>query len=128
MTSEQLEHYYDVRRARKEQGLPVYTEQAKWASRADENNMIGISNRFGREEVEGSEHPLLGMELYDTEDEKTYIVTSVSNCWHDGFYTQMAIREEGTNSHAVVFWQNINSENECVIEGVNESRERYEVI
>lgn len=125
MTSEQIRHYNKVKRKRKEQGLPVYTDQAKWDRRADENNKVGITNRFGIEEVEGSDHPLLGMRLRDTETGNTYVVDSVSNCWLDGFYIQMAIREEGTKSHGVIFWENINSENESVVEGVTEARNRY---
>ena len=124
MTTEQLSHYYDVKRARKEQELPVLTEQVKWDRRADENDM----SQFGDEEVEGSEHPLLGMRLRDTESGNTYVVDSVSNCWLDGFYIQMAIREEGTKSHALIFWESINSENETVIEGVRKANEKYEVI
>ena len=107
MTTEQLEHYHKVKRARKEQGLPVFTEQLKFDRR------------------KGDTHPLLGTELVDTESGDEYIVDSVSNCWHDGYYTQMAIREKGTKSHALIFWQNISSENESIIKGVQESRNKY---
>ena len=126
MTIEQISHYYEVRKARKEQGLPVYTDQVKWDRRADENGEVG--NRFGREEVEGNEHPLLGMRLRDTEEDKTYVVDSVSNCWHDGYYIQMAIREEGTKSHGLIFWENISSESETIIEGVRKANQKYEKI
>jgi hypothetical protein len=128
MTTEQLEHYRKVKKARRERELPVYTDQAKWDRRADENNMIGVTNRFGREQVEGSEHPLLGMRLQDTETGNTYVVDSVSNCWLDGFYIQMAIREENTKSHGLIFWENINSESETVVSSVQETHERYEVL
>jgi len=110
MTTEQLEHYRKVKKTRQEQGLPVLTEQKKWDRR------------------KGDEHPLLGMRLRDTESESTYVVDTVSNVWLDGFYIQMAIREEGTNSHALVFWENVSSENEVVLEGIEEAQERYEKI
>lgn len=126
MTSEQIGHYHNVKQKRKEQELPVFTDQARWDRRADDD---GTFHRFGRtEQIEGNEHPLLGMRLLDTETGSTYIVDSVSNCWHDGFYIQMAIREEGTNSHALIFWENINSENAAIIDGVEEAQERYQVI
>jgi hypothetical protein len=128
MTSEQIRHYHEVRKARKEQGLPVLTDQAKWDRRADENNKVGTTNRFGVEEVEGSEHPLLGMRLHDTEEDRTVVVDSVSNCWLDGFYIQMAIREEETNSHGLIFWENINSENEDILKGIEAARDRYKKI
>lgn len=110
MTVEQLEHYRKVKNARKEQGLPVLTEQKKW----DRRN--------------GDEHPLLGMRLRDTETGSTYVVDTVSNVWLDGFYIQMAIREEGTKSHALIFWENVNSENEVIVEGIERAQNRYERI
>lgn len=123
MTTEQLEHYRKVKRARQEQGLPVLTEQAKWDRRARPDSDVKTA-----EDVEGYSHPLLGMRLRDTESGKTYVVDTVSNCWYDGFYTQMAIREEGTGSHALIFWQNINSEAESIVDGVERAQERYEII
>lgn len=128
MTTEQKSHYHKVKRVRKEQGLPVYTEQAKWHRLADENDVVGVTGRFGREKVEGSEHPLLGTKLRDTETGDTYVVDSVSNCWLDGFYIQMAIREEGTSDHGLIFWENVSSEDKSIIEGVKEANEKYEVV
>ena len=126
MTTEQLEHYRKVKRKRKEEDLPVLTEQAKWDRHADDDGTLHVYGET--EQIEGNEHPLLGMRLQDTESGSTYVVDSVLNCWHDGFYIQMAIREEGTKSHALIFWENINSENESIIEGVKEAQEKYQVI
>ena len=126
MATEQLEHYRKVKRKRKEEGLPVLTEQAKWDRHADDDGTLHVYGET--EQIEGNEHPFLGMRLQDTKSGSTYVVDSVLNCWHDGFYIQMAIREEGTKSHALIFWENINSENESIIEGVKEVQERYQVI
>lgn len=128
MISEQLKHYREVRKARRKQRLPVLTDQVKWDHRADENNEIGLTNRFGREEVEGTDHPLLEMELYDTEEDRVVVVDSVSNCWHDGFYIQMAVRDKNTDSHALIFWENVNCENPSILDGIEEAQERYEII
>jgi hypothetical protein len=52
----------------------------------------------------------------------------VSTCWHDGFYVQAAIRREGTKSHALIFWENLSSESDAVIEGVEKANEKYDLI
>jgi len=97
MTTEQLEHYRKVKRARRKQGLSVLTEKVTWDRRARPENGIMITD------VQGYSHPLLGMRLRDTESGDMYVVDSVSNCWLDGFYIQLAIRNEETDSHALIF-------------------------
>lgn len=108
MTTKQLEHYRKVKKARRKQGLPVFTEQMKFEG--------------------GDTHPFLGRRLRDTKTGDTYVVDSVSTCWHDGFYVQAAIRREGTKSHALIFWKNLSSEAESIVEGVEEAQNRYDII
>lgn len=106
MTTGQLEHYRKVKRARKEEGLPVFTEQMK----------------FDGDDA----HPLLGEKFREIKSGETYVVDSVSTCWFDGFYVQMAIRKEGTKSHALIFWENLSSEAKSIIDGVEAARNNYE--
>lgn len=105
MTQKQLDHYFDVRRERKRQGLPVFTEKKEYNC-----------------------HPMLQKRLRNKETGETYVVDGVSSVWLDGFYEQMTIRKEGTKSHALIFWANQSSENEAVIEEVEEAKRRYEQI
>ena len=108
MTTEQLEHYRKVKKARRSRGLPVFTEQMKFDG--------------------GDAHPLLDKRLRDTKTGDTCVVDSVSTCWHDGFYVQAVIRREGTKSHALIFWENLSSESDAVIEGVEKANEKYDLI
>ena len=105
MTTEQLDHYFDVRRERRRQGLPVFTEKEVY-----------------------DRHPMLGKRLRNTQTGKIYVVERVTSVWLDGFYEQMTIREEGTKSHGLIFWTNQSSKHEGVIEGVKEANEKYDLI
>lgn len=109
MTTSQIEHYYDVRKAREERGLPVLTEAKVWDRR------------------KGDEHPFLGMRLLDTETDTTYVVDEVTNEWYDGFYVKLVVREEGTNSHGIVLWQNVSCRNSIITELIEEDKQRYKL-
>lgn len=110
MTPSQIKHYYDVRKAREEQGLQVLTKPKNWRKK------------------DGDDHPLIGMKLLDQETDEEYIVETVSNQWYDGFYTELIARKLGTQSHAGIMWEAISCRSPVMLRAIAEHRDRYEVL
>lgn len=73
-------------------------------------------------------HPMLGKKFKRLKDNKTYIMDSVCIHWYDiGYYYHATLRDEN-NSHATVFIQNINCNNEWVLEGIAEFNKNYKLV
>jgi len=110
MTSDQIDHYFEVREARKERGLPVHIKSKIWDRRR------------------GDEHPLLGMRLLNTQNDEEYVVDEVTNEWYDGFFIGLVVRKMGTNSHGILVWENVSSRSSLIMESIETDRGKYEIL
>ena len=73
-------------------------------------------------------HPLHDKIFLEKKTGKRYVVDGVHKQHYFGYYYSLLIREEGTKSHGVIYWENINCREPNVLEGIEESHERFEVI
>jgi len=73
-------------------------------------------------------HPMLGKNFKRLKDNKIYIMDSVCIHWYNvGYYYHATLRDE-KNSHATVFIENINCNNELVLEGIAEFNKDYKLL
>lgn len=73
-------------------------------------------------------HPMLGKKFKRVKDNKIYIMDSVCIHWYNvGYYYHATLRDE-KNSHATVFIENINCNNELVLEGIAEFNKDYKLV
>lgn len=73
-------------------------------------------------------HPMLGKKFKRVKDNKIYIMDSVCIHWYNvGYYYHATLRDEN-GSHATVFIENINCNNELVLEGIAEFNKDYKLV
>lgn len=70
-------------------------------------------------------HELHDVMLIEKDTGKSYHIDCVMKQHYFGYYIALLIREEGTKSHGIVYWENINSKDANVIEGVEETSYRF---
>lgn len=73
------------------------------------------------------DHHLLNkvMVNIDSENDREVVIESVHKHWYFGFYWAIVYRTLGTNSHGLVFYENINSVSDIIIEGVAETKRDF---
>lgn len=94
--------HYEVYKARKEKGLPI--TQQKYIT----------------------DSPLLHIKLMEKETGKIYNIEKVIDEWYAGWFRKLLI--ENNRSHAVVYWENISCFDPIILEGIEETKERFELI
>lgn len=99
MTQEQLELYTQIRKARRERGIPV----------ANLN-------------VQLEDHPYAGKKVIKTDTGEVGVVESVQKQWYDGWYIAVLINFDG--SHALRTWENIDCRSANVLDIIAENREK----
>jgi len=73
------------------------------------------------------DHELIGTWMVNRETGKRYIVEKARQHWYWGYYIILSIRREGTDSHAVVMWENLTCDKDSLIaQQVRKARNRYE--
>lgn len=98
-----FDHYRKVREERENLGLPV----AKLS-------------------VDYEDHDLVGKQVKNHEDGLIYNIDKVSKHWYAGWY--VVVLAEESNSHVMLFWENINCHNETILNGIKKTQERYELV
>lgn len=98
-----LDLYRRVRRARKERGLPTVNENVRL-----------------------KDHELVGKKIYHKEKDETGTIEQVNKQWHLGWYYCLLVNFNG--SHAFFFWENIDSESETTLDGIERSRRNYKIL
>lgn len=116
------DHYAKVVNARKEKGLSL--------SR-DHLNRYEHQNRDGRYRIDGTKikskyHPLHDKLLVDNKGNE-YHIDVVSEHFYYGKYLSISYRKVGTKSHGILFWENISSQDETIIESVKETKEKLKL-
>lgn len=115
-----LSHYNLVEEARLKRGLPTrkdFTED--WDTREGYN--------IAGKRLHTRHHPYQDLHLIERETGKRYIVDSVHKHHYFGFYMVLLVREEGSQSHGVVCWENISCHDPITLEGIKEAHERFEI-
>ena len=78
---------------------------------------------------EANEHPLLGRKHIDNVTlNEVGIIESVHKHWYYGFYYAMIYRKNGTRSHGVLQFENINSVSDVIINSVNDFKLHYNIV
>lgn len=72
-------------------------------------------------------HPYQDLKLVEAKTGKIYVVDSVHKHHYFGFYIVLLIRAEGSQSHGVAYWENISCKDSSVIEGIEETKERFNI-
>lgn len=110
------EHYAKVRRAREAANLPTYKEFMESEGRLKHGK---IPN-----------HPLLGKRFKLTHEDGShtiYVMENVCQHYYDGgFYLAAAPRQEGTQSHGNIYFENVNSTNPFILEIIEEFKANVE--
>lgn len=63
---------------------------------------------------------LKGRTVLACDTRKQYIVDRVFKQWHKGYYIVLALVDDN-RSHRMLYWKNINSQDEIIIKSINES-------
>lgn len=72
------------------------------------------------------DHPLVGKKFYDSELDKTYNIEKVCKHWWGGYYIALLIENNG--SHALRWWENISTDEESVLESINDNRKKCKIL
>jgi len=73
-------------------------------------------------------HPMLGKKFKRVKDNKIFTMDSVCiHWWECGYYYYATLRDEN-NSHATAMIQNINSQNELILDAIQEFNQNYTLI
>jgi hypothetical protein len=73
-------------------------------------------------------HPMLGKKFKRVKDNKIFTMDSVCiHWWECGYYYHATLRDEN-NSHATAMIQNINSQNELILDAIQEFNQNYTLI
>lgn len=70
-------------------------------------------------------HELHKVMLIENETGKEYHVDCVMEQHYFGYYTALLIREKGTLSHGIVYWENINCKDPDIIQRIEETKKRF---
>lgn len=97
-----IQHDYNVWKVRKDRGLPCNRQEC-------------LSN-----------HPLKGQKLLNYSNGKTYDIVDVYREWHCGWFVKLLI--EHNESHAVIYWENINCFDDYIIETIKNHRKECEIL
>ena len=73
-------------------------------------------------------HELVNKPIVDNETRHEYIIESVHKQYYAGYYISLKLKNNNTNSHVVIFWHNINSVADMVIQQTNENYKRWRVL
>lgn len=98
-----FDHYRKVREEREKLGLPV-----------------------AELSVDYEDHDLIGKQLKNQEDGLIYNIDQVSKHWYAGWY--VVVLAEESNSHAMLFWENINCHDETILTTIEETKQKYELV
>jgi hypothetical protein len=71
-------------------------------------------------------HPLVGKQFHDSETNKTYNIEKVLKHWYGGYYLALLI--EKNQSHALRYWENISTDNEIVLEAIENNKKTCRII
>lgn len=117
------DHYFKVVKSRRLRGLPLLKDYTK---------SYEHKNRDGRYRVDGTKikssyHPLHDKLLVDSDNNK-YHIDVVSEHFYYGKYISLYIREVGTKSHKVIFWENISCHDEITLNFIKENKKRFKLI
>lgn len=100
-----LDHYFKVREARTQCGLGELDDKL--------NN------------VEIKEHPFLGKYIYCHSSKKWYLIEKINKQWWAGYYYGMLLN--CNDSHAFVYFENINSIHPIIIKFCEEFKENFDL-
>lgn len=73
-------------------------------------------------------HPLHDLKLVERESGKRYVVDSVHKQHFMGYYIMLLVREEGTKSHGVAYWENITCKDHNILEGIEDAHRRFLIV
>ena len=73
-------------------------------------------------------HPWHDKVLVEKETGTKYIIELVCKHHDYGYYWVIIARKEGTRSHATIWWENESCRYPIVLEGIEESRKRFDMI
>ena len=99
-----LEHHFQVLRARKKLGL--------WEA----------DRKLRNQEIK--DHSLVGKYLFNKSKDEWYLVEKVNKQWYGGYYYGMLVQNNG--SHAFVWFKNVNCLNKTVLESIKDAQETYD--
>jgi hypothetical protein len=72
-------------------------------------------------------HPLLGKKFKGTHSDEIYTMDSVCIHWHEGYYYHATLVDENS-SHTTAIIENINSNVDWVLSGVESFNTKYELL
>jgi hypothetical protein len=107
------DHYMKIYRLRREK--KEYQEE--W----DKRDGYSICGR----KLNKRHHPLHDIELKNKKTGKIYEIDAVYKQHHRGYYISLAIREKGTKSHGIRFWENINCHDTLILNSIKENKNDY---
>jgi hypothetical protein len=70
-------------------------------------------------------HQYQDLKLVERKSGKKYVVDSVHKQHFMGYYIMLLVREEGSNSHGVVYWENITCKDPNILEGIEQTHQRF---
>jgi hypothetical protein len=116
-------HYKRVVDARKERGL---------SQRRNHLNKFEHKDRDGKYRIDGTliksvHHPLHDKLLVDEKGNK-YQIDVVTEDFYYGRFISIMYRKLGTKSHGCLYWENISSIDEIVINSVKKNKKRFKLI
>lgn len=126
-------HYLKVCEARKKRNIDIaFDHLFKWPLPLREEFYESWDAREGHN-IEGKKlntrhHPLHDKILLELETGNRYEVDAVHKQHYLGFYTALLIRQEGSKSHGVIYWENDTCKDPNIIEGIEESQQRFKLI
>ncbi|MFW6243137.1 MAG: hypothetical protein ACOC2W_03165 [bacterium] len=80
------------------------------------------------EKIKPEHHPYQDMWLVDKKTKKRYHIDMVSILFKFGKYICLSKREEGSESHGMVNFENISCHCPITVDSINKSQKQYELI
>lgn len=71
-------------------------------------------------------HSDIGKRVLDTENGKIYNVEDIRQHWYNGWYYTAIL--ECNRSHAVVWWGDVNCQDDVILKGIEENRKKYQFV
>jgi hypothetical protein len=96
-------HHYEVWKARKDRGLPVYEPEPL------------------------PDYYMVGKKVICIDEGRECVVESAMKYWYAGYYISLFLVDKN-RSHRVVYWESIGCYHPIILEGIEEANEYVKVI
>lgn len=74
-----------------------------------------------------TDYPLLGKKIKCLEDNKTHIVDRAVKMWYHGYFICLIAIDENRSS-AALYWENISSIDEIILESIKENHNNWQLL